>query len=247
MLAEAPPRCLCYRNVFRQEFDCRLAETTEEFIRQIHAGDEDAAIICLCARHEAKRDDRLPFENLPNILPTLVCAKTLSPEVMRHALERGVEHFISCEMAGNEIEQTIRKAIARSGLKEYFARRWPVPPRREVQSPYTRKLVDEIVRAFPRRLKTSDMAERLGRSPRWLQKLCRRAFGLTYVHLLRHLWVYQALRLMQQTSFDNGEIAFHLNYTEESNLARDFRAELGLSPTAARRRLLRNSPEELLG
>lgn len=112
LLAEAAPRRLCYRNVFRQKFDCRLAETAEEFIRQIHAGAEDAAVICLCARHEAKRDGQLPCEDLPNILPTLVCAKTLSPEVMRHAQERGVEHFISCEMAENEIVQTIREAIA---------------------------------------------------------------------------------------------------------------------------------------
>lgn len=119
-------------------------------------------------------------------------------------------------MAGNEIEQSIQEAIAHGDLKEYFAKRWPVPPGREAQSPYTRKLVDEIVHAFPRRLKTTDMAERLGRSPRWLQKLCRHAFGLTYVHLLRRLWVYQALRLMQQTSFDNGEIALHLNYMKKA-------------------------------
>lgn len=90
------------------------------------------------------------------------------------------------------------------------------------------------------------MAAQLGISVRTLQKHCRDAFGKTYTRLLRRIWIYQALRLMQQTKFDNTEIALHLNYTEETNLARDFHKELGYNPSEARRLLLRYSPEELL-
>ncbi len=52
--------------------------------------------------------------------------------------------------------------------------------------------------------------------------------------------------MMQHTNLDNTEIALQLNYSEESNLARDFRSELGYSPTEARRRLIQHTPEELL-
>ncbi len=60
------------------------------------------------------------------------------------------------------------------------------------------------------------------------------------------LRVYQALRMMQGTTFDNAEIAMHLNYSEASSLARDFRKELGYGLTIARRRLFENKPEDLL-
>lgn len=51
---------------------------------------------------------------------------------------------------------------------------------------------------------------------------------------------------MQKTTLDNVEIAQQLNYSEESSLARDFRKELGYSPTEARKRLTVQSPGALL-
>lgn len=90
-----------------------------------------------------------------------------------------------------------------------------------------------------------DIARPLGISRSWLQKLCRRIYHRTFKQLLRRIWVYHALRLMQHTNLDNGEIALQLNYSEASNLARDFRKELGCSPTAARLRLATQRPEKL--
>ncbi len=113
-------------------------------------------------------------------------------------------------------------------------------------SPHMRKMIDEIIHAFPHRLHESEMARRLGISRSWIQKLCRQAFGLTFTRLIRRIWVHQALRLMQHTNLDNVEIAEQLNYSEESSLARDFRKELGYSPTEARKRLAEQSPEALL-
>ncbi len=107
-------------------------------------------------------------------------------------------------------------------------------------------MMDEILYAFPHRLTEQDLAHRLWISRSSLQKHCRRAFGQSYTRLLRRIWVHQALRLMKHTNFDNTEIALHLKYTEETNLAWDFRKELGCNPTEARRRLTTHSPEELL-
>jgi AraC-like DNA-binding protein len=91
-----------------------------------------------------------------------------------------------------------------------------------------------------------EMAKRLGISQRWLQKTCRQAFGKTFKRLMRRIWIHQALRLMEKTTLDNVEIAQQLNYSEESNMARDFRKEFGYSPTEARKRLTVQSPDELL-
>jgi len=52
--------------------------------------------------------------------------------------------------------------------------------------------------------------------------------------------------MMQHTTLDNMEIALQLDYSEESNMAREFRKELGCCPNDARRRLIEQSPEEIL-
>ncbi len=51
--------------------------------------------------------------------------------------------------------------------------------------------------------------------------------------------------MMKHTNLDNTEIALQLNYSEETSMARDFRKEIGLSPTEARKRLTSQSPVEL--
>ncbi|MGH7595888.1 MAG: helix-turn-helix transcriptional regulator [bacterium] len=134
------------------------------------------------------------------------------------------------------------EAIPGGDLKAFLEACYPG----SLPSLHVRRMVDEIVHAFPHRITEPEMAKRLGISQRWLQKTCRQAFGKTYKHLLRRIWIHQALRLMQKTTLDNLEIAQQLNYSEESNMARDFRKELGYSPTEARKRLTAQSPDELL-
>ncbi len=63
---------------------------------------------------------------------------------------------------------------------------------------------------------------------------------------MRRIWVYQALNLMQNTNLDNTEISLQLNYSDENSLARIFRKELGFTPSEARQRLTKQTPEELL-
>ncbi len=142
-----------------------------------------------------------------------------------------------------KIKDVISEAIRRGGLKEFMASCYPGS---FAVSPHVRKMIDEIIHAFPHRLHESEMARRLEISRSWVQKLCRQAFGLTFTRLMRRIWVHQALRLMQHTNLDNVEIAVQLNYSEESSLARDFRKELGYNPTEARQRLAEQSPEALL-
>ena len=106
--------------------------------------------------------------------------------------------------------------------------------------------MDEIIYTFPQRLTENDLANRLGISRSSLQKHWRKIFSQPYARLQRRIRVYQALRLMQHRKFDNTDIALHLNYSEESSMARDFHKELGYNPSEARRRLATHSPEQLM-
>lgn len=242
LLAEQPPLCHCYSNVFSKAFECRHISAGEIFLNHIHAEGADAGIICLCSTEAVKT--LLPFDSLPTGCPMIICANRFHTDLMRMAVQRGVDRFFTCDMSADQITQIILEAIQHGDLREYLEASWS---KSFTHSPISGKLIDEIVRAFPRRLKEPQMAERLGKSRSSLQKLCKKAFGRTYPHLLRRIWVCQALRLMQHTTLDNGEIALHLNYTEESNLARDFRKELGYNPTEARQRLREHGPRELMG
>ncbi len=176
-----------------------------------------------------------------NHLPVLTCTKKLDSDFIRLAVQHGADRFLLCTMKAEKIQGLVLEAIQGGGLKEFLQSCCQGTVSRHV-----RKMIDEIIHAFPYRLHENEIARRLEISRSWVHKLCRQAFGLTFTRLLRRIWVYQALRLMQRTNLDNVEIAEQLNYSEESSLARDFRKELGYSPTEARKRLAEQSPEALL-
>jgi len=237
------PCCTCYHRLFNIAFECHSADSAAGFHKKIQTLGAGAAVVCLCSAQTQRATELLQFEALSGPLPILACSKSLNPDFIQEAAKQGIDRFLVCDMEPEKISVIIHEAIRRGGLKAFLESSYPGSLS---SSPHARKMIDEIVHAFPHRLREDEIARRLGISRSWLQKLCRRAFDLTFKQLLRRIWVHQALRLMQHTNLDNGEIALHLNYSEASNLARDFRKELGCTPTEARRRLLIQSPEELL-
>jgi transcriptional regulator GlxA family with amidase domain len=74
-------------------------------------------------------------------------------------------------------------------------------------------------------------------SGRWLQNEFQEAFNASYKDLLRTIWVYQAVKLLQKTDLDNTDIALELNYKELSSMDRDFKTILNLSPNEVREKL----------
>ncbi len=142
-----------------------------------------------------------------------------------------------------EIRAYIYKAIRSSGLREFFKGHGSTDLN---HSPYVGKIINEIVHGFPHRWRVRDLSLKLGISPRRLQMICREAFGKPFTRLTRGVWIYQALKLMENTELSNGEIAVQLDYSEETSLARAFRKELGFNPSEARKRLADERPEELL-
>lgn len=237
------PSCPCYGRIFNTEYETSIAYTEEEFLANIHSASADAAVVCFCSAREEDIVNVLRLDALSGPLPVLTCSKTLNPDFIRKAAQRGAARFLVCNMGVEKIRNIIHDAIRDNGLKQYLQSRWSTD---SVASLHMSKLIDEIVHVFPHRLPVSGFAERLGIDRGWLHKLCRQTFGKPLIALLRHVWVHQALRMMQHTNLDNTDIALQLCYSEESSMARDFHKELGYGPTAARQRLIRQSPEELL-
>lgn len=154
-----------------------------------------------------------------------------------------MNHFISCGWDRASISGEISEAMRRGGITELLESCYP-----DVLNglPYAHKIVNAIVRAFPHRLNERELSRQLGMSERWVRSLCRDVFKNTFGQLVRRIWVHQALRMMEHTGLDNTEIALHLNYSEESSMARDFRKELGCGCAEARKRLLNSTPLELI-
>lgn len=235
--------CSCYDRIFNSEFELIVTETEEEFLRTFAATNADVAVLCFCFAEEKDVEELLRLQALSGPLPALVCSQAYNPNFIRLAAQRGADHFLLCDMNVNKIQELIFVALRGSGLRHFLESCCPGSLN---ASPYVAKMINEITHAFPHRLTTSELAQRLGVSARRLQMICHEAFGKSLTHLIRRIVVYQALNMMKSTKLDNTEIALQLGYSEESSLARIFRKELGYNASEARKRLSQQSPEELL-
>ncbi len=239
------PNCLCYKRIFNHEFELITTQTEHEFLEKNKRVNADVVVLCFCFAREKDVKELVQLETLMGPIPVLACTKTHNPNFIRLAAQQGVDHFLLCDMEVDKIRQIILTAIRGSGLRSFLEF---CCPGSLASSPYVNKMINEIIHAFPHRLTTSELSERLGISARRLQMICREAFGKSFTHLMRRIWVYHALNLMKKTNLDNTEIALQLNYSDASSLARIFRKELGYSPAEARKHLTKtkNSPKELL-
>ncbi len=237
------PYCPYFQDTFDTVFKVEPAYTQKQFLSQIRNHHPDAAVVCFCSACKENVEELLQLDATTGPLPFLSCSKKLTLDFVTTAANSGVNRFLCCQWSKKKIIPIVLEAIRLGGMKEFLAVYYPnsLSPSR-----YVGKIVNEIIHTFPRRLPESHVAEKLGISPRWLRTICRQAFGRTFTQLMRQIRVLQALRLMKHTTLDNLDVALQLNYSEESNMARDFRKELGYNPCEARKRLCECTPNELL-
>jgi AraC-like DNA-binding protein len=237
------PGCPQLRSLFGREFETDVVETAGELSARLRRERTDAVVLCCCSARDGSVDALLRVAALAGPVPTLACCRSYNPTFIQLAASRGATHFLLCEMDGKAIREFVFRTIRVGGLRGFLGSQCPDGLH---LSPYVAKLIDVIVRSFPHRPTTVEASGRLGVKARRLQTLCREAFGRSFTHLLRLIWVHQALITMRNTRLDNTEIALRLGYEDESSLARIFRKELGYSPSEARRRLAGQTPDELL-
>lgn len=235
--------CPCYNKIFGIGFETYATKTEPEFQQRVRDAEADAAVVCFCSAQERYVEILSRLHTLAGPLPVLACCKSFNPGFIHLAAKRGVTHFLLCDMEVRKIREFVFWVFRGSGLRGFLESysRTGVG-----SSPHVAKLIPEIVHVFPHRSSVQDLSQRLGITARRLQAVCQEAFGRSFTQLMRLIRIHQALTLMRNTSLDNTEIALELNYSEGGSLSRIFRKELGYSPSEARRRLSRRTPEELL-
>jgi AraC-like DNA-binding protein len=145
-------------------------------------------------------------------------------------------------METEKISALIINAIKQNDLIKFIERKFPACFERSF---YSRKIVDIITHTFPQRINERQLSKELNISQRWLQKECKKAFGITYNNLAKIIRVYQALSLLNKTTLDNYEIALQLNYANETNMTRDFKKVLNITPYEAKKQFVDYTPEQL--
>ncbi len=236
------PDCPCFQNIFNTVFEVKPTGSEEEFLRIVRKVDTDAAVVCFCSTHERDAEKILQLDALTGPVPVLTCSTALDPEFVALAAKNGADRFLCCSVKKQQIQEVIFETMRRNHLQEFLQFCYPG----SVNTPHIRKMIQGIVHSFPHRLNEEQMATRIKISRSYLKKMCRQAFGKPFTQVMRRIWIYQALHMMRYTDLDNTEIALQLNYSEESNMARDFRKELSCSPSEARRQLLQLSPADIL-
>jgi AraC-like DNA-binding protein len=245
LYAQRLSTCSCYESIFHPEFEVVTIQTESELLKTVKRVSADVVVLCFCSAEENEVRDLVRLKALTGPMPVLACTKAYNPNFVRLAAQQGVDHFLLCDMEVDRIRHLIFTAIRSSGLRSFLEF---CCPGSLASSPYVSRVINEIMNAFPHRLTTSDLSKRLGVSPRRVQMICREAFGKSFTHLMRRIWVYHALNLMKSTNLDNTEIALQLDYSDASSLARIFRKELGYNPNEARKRMAKgnSNPRELL-
>jgi len=227
----------------KTDFITEVVGTSEELLNKIKTFNADAVLVCFCQAEEKDAVELLRLDVLTNLVPLIACSRTDSSDFVCAASKNGADYFINCSEEKEKIVSTINKIIQHGGIKKFFEYFYQDS---FTLSSYTNKIIKIILNTFPNRLHENEFARQLGVTPRWIRKLCNQAFKIKFSKLMRRIWVYQALRLVKLTNFDNGEIALLLNYSEEGSMVRDFRKELGYSPTKARELLMNYNPEDML-
>jgi AraC-like DNA-binding protein len=235
--------CPLIKIILKSDFITETVGTLEELLKKIKTFNTDAIIECFCEAREENITDLLPLESIPNLIPLIVCSRTYSSDFVFAIAKNGVDYFIRCSQNRAKIVNNIKKIIQHGGVRKFFDAYYPDS---FSFSPYTNKIIKIIISTLPNRLDENEFAKQIGVSSRWFRKLCIHVFKLKFSKLMLRIWIYQALRLMQLTNFDNTEIALLLNYSEEGSMVRDFRKELGYTPTKARKLLTNEKPEDML-
>jgi AraC-like DNA-binding protein len=235
--------CTFYNWIFNQDFELNITQTKQEFLSKIKNINADAIVFCFCNAEENDIDDLFHLDAFSGPIPVLVCSKDYNPNFVRLAAQGGINYFLLCDMDKSKIHQLILEAIQTNGLRKLLEE-WYQPV--DKHSYHAGEIINEIIHAFPGYLTISLLSQQLGISTRRLQMICKSVFGTSYTLMIRRIKIYQALKLMNSTNFDNTEIALQLNYSDENSLARIFRKELKFNPNEARKFLIHNSPEDLI-
>lgn len=234
--------CKCFRELIRNDFDIMHHSSEKSFRENLIKLKSDAGIVCLKDAGEKEIDEFLRIEPYAGNIPLVCCTSEFNADFATKAAGKGISKFLSSELKTENIITIINDAIKEKHLNNFLEKKFPGCFDKSL---YAKKIINKIIEKFPQRLTEENIAKEISLSARWMYQQCKNSFGITYKNLLRIIWVYQAVRLIKKTDFDNSYIAMQLNYKELSSMDRDFRKVLNLSPNEVRKKLSKLTANQL--
>lgn len=132
---------------------------------------------------------------------------------------------------GSAQDGGVRRAVAVHAYGHWLAARAGEPSEQALLANELADLAD----GDPAMMRVEQLAERLGVSVRTVQRLARQYVGLSPAALIRRRRLQEAAeRLRTDPDTDIAVVAAELGYADQAHLAADFRATLGLRPSAYR-------------
>jgi AraC-like DNA-binding protein len=235
--------CNCFNEAIKKEFDINTQPSKEDFLKAFNKEKIDAAVICLGLDqsipsdkyNEEKIKELNKFGSFIGFIPVLSCTRKLDPNFIRQAVDKGISRFLSSELDTEKVKALLDDAINQNEIKKFIELKFPGCFER---SRYAKKILNIVICNFPRKIESEEIAKELNISRKTLYQQSKKAFNTTSRKLTRILRIYYAARLMEKSELDNTEIAMQLNYSEESNMARDFRKVLQMTAGEARKKLV---------
>jgi len=109
--------------------------------------------------------------------------------------------------------------------------------------PELRRIVDYIRKNFRRRIPAADLAKAAGISVSSVERLFRKAFGMTPRRYRKWTMLNAACQALRDTDHPLGRVARECGFGDQASMTRDFRGELNLTPRKCRIRFRNGGPK----
>jgi len=116
-------------------------------------------------------------------------------------------------------------------IRKFFEENFPCKSK---DTPFIDEVKEIIIRAFPHYITIDEIATKIQRNKKSVQRMFINVFGIKYIQMVETLRIYCAIALLQRTRLYNTGIAIMLNYSDLSGLDRDFNKVIGISPNKVR-------------
>ena len=108
---------------------------------------------------------------------------------------------------------------------------------------YLNEAMNIIEAVLPQSISEEEIAERIKRKKKTVQRIFIKAFGVNYKQLIAAYRIYCSLILLSEARLDITETAIKLNYSDLSSMDRDFKKVLGITPCKVKAELKNTDPD----
>ena len=155
------------------------------------------------------------------------------------ALSQRFQSLAAAHAGSAAFRRTLLRAEASALLTQVAEKAQEIQGERVRIDPRIQRFDAMVRSSLTRRFSLTDLAQALAMSPRNLSRLCKAETGLTAQSYFEAQKMREACRLLVYTKMTAQQIAYQLGFDDPSYFSRVFQRNIGLSPSAYRKRFER--------